>query len=450
MTMTGASEAGGTDRMAVIADLEKQLAATARASRPHEHAVIAYRLGLAHAESSAGAPAEGLRKALACYEVAAAIFDPRFEPVEHARVLNAAGAAHRGLGDRAKAAKLFEEAGRLLEDHDNDAERAAALNNLGLVRAELGQIDEAITAFDAAADLFDVRTPDGRRGRVATLHNRGQAHNAKGDEAGLEAALADFEEARGILDPDEAPYHFGLVEHSVGVTCSSLAALRPDERDQLLAEAVRAFTASLEMFTRTAFPFQFALAKHNLGLAYFNQGGTANLRRALASFEDTVAVLDTRVHADAWRQAYASLERAEKELEAVAPGATRTEHFAALSASIRDDERMPLVHERLFRLMALPEPRRSAALAELSLAVANLGYEGARKVIEAQLKVMMEMPTDSHSVVLSALNDAHSRLEGDARDHADRALDQAIGDALGGPQRVHVRDYLVSVGWERP
>ena len=165
-----------------------------------------------------------------------------------------------------------------------------------------------------------------------------------------------------------------------------------------------------------------------------------------------MAILDTRVHADAWRQAYASLERAEKELEAVAPGATatRADHFAALCAAVRDDERMGLVNARLFRLMALPEPRRTAALAELSLAVANLGYDGARKVIEAQLKAVMEMPTENHAVVLGAIHEAHRHLEGEPRDEADRALDQAIGDALGGPQRVYVRDYLLSVGWERP
>ena len=102
------SDQSTVDPKAVIDDLQRQLAATSRATRPHEHAVLAYRLGLAHAESPLGNPAEQLRKALAFYDVAAGIFDPRFEPVQHARVLNAAGAAHRGLGDRAKASELFE------------------------------------------------------------------------------------------------------------------------------------------------------------------------------------------------------------------------------------------------------------------------------------------------------------------------------------------------------
>jgi hypothetical protein len=89
-----------TDPLEAIAGLEAQLKATPRATRPYEHATVAYRLGLAYAESPVGNRAEYLRKALACFDVAAGIYDPRFDPVEHARVLNAAGASHRALGDR--------------------------------------------------------------------------------------------------------------------------------------------------------------------------------------------------------------------------------------------------------------------------------------------------------------------------------------------------------------
>jgi tetratricopeptide (TPR) repeat protein len=437
------------DRQEVIEALEEQLSRTPRSVRPHEHAAIAYRLGLAYAESSAGTP-EGLRKALACYDVAAAIFDPKHDPVEHARVLNAAGSAHRLLGDRRRAADLFEKAGDLFEGRDRDAERAAALNNLGLVRAELGEIDAALEAFDVAADLFDPSTAEGRRGRVATLHNRGQAHAAKGAEDGLEAALADYDEARADLDPDEAPYHHGLVHHSLGVACSSLAGLRPAEREELVREAINAFSESLTVFTRKAFPFQYALAKHNLGLAFAALGGTLNTRRALACFEDAVAMLDTRLHADAWRQAYASLERTEKELESVAPGANRSEHFVALLASTTAEDRIGLVRERLLRLLDLPEPRRSSAIAELALASTRL-REKARPVIVAELTALMELPNEYLEVALRARYEAHKTLSSEEeRDVADRAWDDAIGEALGGPQRIYVRDFLYSLGWERP
>lgn len=438
------------DRQEVIQQLQKQLHATPRASRPYEHAAISYRLGLAYAESPIGNPQESMRKALACYDVAAAIFDPRFDPVEHARVLNAAGAVHRALGDRARAEKLFAQASELLEGRDRDGERAAALNNLGLVRTELGQPQAAVEAFDAAADLFDTTTAEGRRGRVATLHNRGQAHASLGTEEGLEAALADYEEAKADLDPDDAPYHAGLLQHSIGVTCSELARSTQDEEERraFLKEAVRAFKDSLDVFTRTGFPFQHALAKHNLGLAYVALGGTTNQRRALACFEDAVALLDTRLNADAWRQAYGSLERVEKELAATSPGFSRADHFAHLAADVPSDERQALVYDRMWRLLALPDNR--LRVAELSFAVAKLGEERAAPIIEHQISLLMEQPRETQDIGLRAIYDARERLEGDAQEAADRALDKAIGEALGGPQRVYVRDFFYSLGWERP
>ena len=451
-----ASEAGtptaatSADREGVIEALQAQLAATPRATRPYEHGSVAYRLGLAYAESTVGTPVENLRKALALYEVAGEVFNPRFDPVEHARVLNAAGAAHRALGDRRRAARLFEEASRLLEGRGRDDERAAALNNLGLVRTELGELELAVAACDQAVELFDTTSPEGRRGRAATLHSRGQAHAAMGTEEGLDAALDDFEEARGELDPEDAPYHFGLIHHSIGVACSSLAALRQSERDRLLKEAVEAFTESLTVFTRGAFPYQHALAKHNVGLAWANLGGVANLRRALASFEDAVGMLDPRLHGDAWRQAYASLTRTEEQLEPSFPGMTRATHFAALLAGSKPEEQRRLLGERLTGVLALPDPRRGAVLTELALASARLEQDRTQAVIEAELAVLMELPPGGLDAALRARVEAHRQLDAEAQERADRALDAAIGAALGGPQRIYVRDFLYSIGWERP
>jgi len=438
------------DRQGLIDALTKQLAATPKVSRPYEHATLAYRLGLAHAETAGANPAEGLRKALAFYDVAAGIFDPRFDPVHHARVLNAAGAAHRSMGNRQKASELWEKAAGLLEAEGTDNERAAVYNNLGLVRTEIGDPSAAVEAFEKAVELFDITEAEGRRGQLAALHNRSQAHSAMGTDEGLELALGDLEEARASLDMEEAPLHHAMIEHSVGVTCSALATRRPDERRNFYTEAVRAFDESLRVFTRTEFPFQHALAKHNMGLAYAGLEGTANLRRALAAFEDSLAVLDPRLQADAWRQVYASLERVEKQLGEVAPGLSRTDHFAALAAVVKDEEREALLKERLLRLFGLPEQQLLTALAELALAVAKLGQERAYPVIETELLVVMEQPKEIHAIALQAIHAAHLRMDDqELRAQADQALDQAIG-GLGGVQRIHVRDYLYSIGWERP
>lgn len=449
--MTDVREA--RDPVEAIAALEQQLASTPRGARPHEHAAVAYRLGLAYAESPQGDQAENLRKALACYEVTAAIFDPRYDPVEHGRALNAAGAAQRGLGRTARAVELFEKAALLFEGRGRDDERAAAMNNLGLARTERGAIDAALEAFALAATFFDQDSAEGRRGRAATLHNRGQAHAAAGTVEGLAAALVDYAEARASVDSEEAPYHRGLIDHSTGIACTALAAQRPEDRRRLLSDAITAFEGSLSLFTRSAFPYQHALATHNLGRALAATGDRHNVRRALACYEDTVALLDPRLHADAWRQAYASLEAVEAELDQAGPSGSipgRVGHFAALVAECDASERTRLLRDRLKRLVALPPERRHPALMELALASVMLGHDAARRHIETELAVLMEMPSENVEVGLLARVEVHKRLEGDEREAADRALDLAVGDALGLSQRILVRDYLESMGFERP
>jgi len=204
------AESVDADRLSAIRSLEAQLAGTPKAAQPYQHATIAYRLGLAYAEHPTGPVEDSLRRALASYDAAASLFDPRFDPVEHARVVNAAGAAHRSLGDVDHAAELFQRAVGLLDKHGGDDERAAVLNNLGLARAAQGRTAEAIEHFSVAIELFDTSAPDGQRGKVAALVNRGQARSAAGDEAGLRAALQDYSLAMVDVDSAEAAYHYGL------------------------------------------------------------------------------------------------------------------------------------------------------------------------------------------------------------------------------------------------
>lgn len=450
MTETaGATDA--TDHRLVISDLEEQLRATPRGQRPYEHATLAFRLGLAHAEAPAADPAPGLRKALALYELAGAIFDPRHDPVEHGRVLNMAGAAHRGLGDRGRAAALFEKAIPLLEQGARDDEIAAVWNNLGLVRGELGQITSAIEASDRAVALFDSATPEGRRGKVAALHTRGSAKAADGsNEAAQSAALADFAEAAAEVDVSEAPYHYALVQHSVGVTCTAVASLRPADAPNLLRRAATAFAESLSVFSRTAFPYQHALAKHNLGRALIGIGGDDDLRYALACFEDAVGVLDPTTQRPAWQHALASLQAAEAELETRFPGWSRTRHFIALVVAAEDQERRLLLRDRLMRYLDLSGPQRMAAFSDLALTLTQEPPERARTVLASMLSVLVELPPEGLEVALRAVVEVNRRLGPDAQADADGVLDQAVSDAVVGPQRVWVRDFLYSIDWERP
>jgi tetratricopeptide (TPR) repeat protein len=447
----------GRDRAAAVEALERQLAATPRAINPYMHAGIAYRLGLAHAEAGAEDLRTAMRKALYYYDLAASIFDPRYDPVPHGRVLNAAGAAHRALGDRKRAAELFERSAALLAGHGRDDERAAAFNNLGLVRAELGQHDLAVAACDEALSLFDTSNPGAVRGRAAALHTRGMAHAALGTAEGLTAALEDYREALSVVALTEAPFHFATISQAIGVADVALAALQPQRADRLLVDAVGATSEALTVFTRSAFPFQYALCKNNLGTALMRRASlrpgaeaAQGLRWAMACFEETISVLDPRMYAAEWQVGYANLESVNEELAKRGLDGSRVEQFAALLDSADADLRTSLLRERLTRLLLLPEPSRRAALEELARATANLGLDGTRAVITAELNVLMELPRPDLHAGVEARYAAHRDLPPEVRATADAALDQAIGDALVGPQRVYVRDFLYGLGWERP
>jgi len=128
---------------------------------------------------------------------------------------------------------------------------------------------------------------------------------------------------------------------------------------------------------------------------------------------------------------------------------SRTDHFVNLAADLNRADRAALVKDRLTRFFSLPEQGR-AQLIDFAIATTKLGDERGRVVDETILTTIMEMPRDVQEVTLDAIWEAHRILDGDERETADRELDQSIGDALGGPQRIFVRDHLLGLGWERP
>ena len=138
---------------ATIATIEEQLRKTPK-TRVLDRAVLRYRLGLAYQELPTGDRRINLSRSVASLEEAVRLFDPRLRPIEHARALNALGAARRGLGQHEEAAEAFRKAADLLPLEINPGEHVAAVNNLGLVLADLGRRDEAIAAFTEALQAF--------------------------------------------------------------------------------------------------------------------------------------------------------------------------------------------------------------------------------------------------------------------------------------------------------
>ncbi len=425
-----------TDARATIDGLRRLLAAHPPATV--EHGTIQFNLGLALAEAPHGERDVNLRAAIGHYAEALRVFGADRFPVERSRVLNALGAAERELGLLVQARDRFQEALEIATAPSPEAaaspEAGAAANNLGLASVDLGEAGAAVDAYGRALESFAAeRYP---RQRAAALHNRGQARAALGD---LAAAAADYRAALELARPGDAAYVHGSAQLSLAVVLLDM----PGDRTALAAEAVAALGAALAIFTRTAYPFQHAIVKHNLGIALEMLAGDhpTGLRRALASFEDAVQLLDPRLHEAQWREAKAGLDRAEARLG----GVPRPVHFARLLADVAPAERRELLRYRLRVLLDLPEPHRTDALFELDRAL----VEQPPDVTISWMHALMEQPGDDLAAALAVRVAVFAELDDERRDTAARSLEAALGD-LQVLQRVAVRDRLEALGYERP
>lgn len=439
------------DHRVAITALEEQLRHTPRELAPYEHALLAHRLGICHAESG-GPPAERVRQALEYFDQAASLLDPTFHPVEHARVLTAAGAVQRTMGAPKKALTLFQRAEAMAADRVGPDESAAMCNNVGLALLDLGAASQAVHRFGLSLERFGTDTAEGRRGRAAALHNRGLASSASGKPADLATAMADYDQALLEVPFAEAPLHHGLVQHSRGIAAGALADIAADAEScaRWRLVAIDAFTLALDVFVWPTHATQHGMANFNAGRMWARGGSTDDVRRAQLCFEDAVTAFDPRHQAAAWGEAYAELEAVDARLAADHFGWSRADHLVALLvADSSAAER--IVRSRLTRWLALPLRARAAALASFASAAFHRDEDAGSRALVALLAAAMEMPLTAQQAVLDAMLVVRAQIRDDAqRSHADTLLELMIGEAVVGPQRMFVRDHLVAGGFERP
>lgn len=421
--------------MRSLADgLEHQLALIDRAVQPDSWASLAGRVALARTEL--GDPAG----ALELIEPAAEILSEERAPLEHGRLLVGAAVAHRALGDGDRAWELFTAGAQLLAGRAGAAEIAAARSNVGLTAAELGRTDDSLKAFDSA--IADAPANDHRL--LASLYvNRGQVHLANRGAEALALARADFETATGLTDIVSSPVQYGQARNGLGAVAQA-------EGDR--AVAAEHFAAVLATFTPLQFPFQHAVASHNLGLALSDPDGSVeSLRQALVAFETALTLFDPNRYRAQWSESFARAGDVDNLLARMHAGWTRDDHFASLLAGVTESERHGLARTRLGHIAQRPDPYRRRAFAALAAAALRQPADVHRVVLMATVAVLMELPEPVLRSGLAGQLDAHRNLDGDDVEmRADRALDDAIHALLHGPQRVRVRDMLDEMGWRRP
>lgn len=433
-----------------VTAMTDRLSAIDRAKEPVLWATTAYRLGMATAEQPAATPHENLRRALALYAQAAEILTASRAPVEHARILNAAGSCHRMLGDRDAAMRLFREAHELMTERAGAAEQASVLNNLGLVLSETGRLDDAVDAFRRSLDLVAGESDEERRTALATKHNLGQVHLARGGVAGCDDAIAVLQDASAQARTVDAAMHAAMIDHSLGIAWKARAALEVDTAAASLDEAVVCFERCLATFTTVGFPLQHAIAKHNLGHALAGYDDLSSLQRALVSYEDALNIFDPRIHEPQWREAFENAEAVEARLQVLVPGAGRADHTAALVGAMEEHERKLFLRQRLAQMERLPEQNRVERLTRFAYAVVTQPAESFVRTLRTTIAVLMELPEDLLESALRGQVSAHRMLDPRDQRAADFVLDEAIDATLFGPQRIRVRDMLAEIGWDRP
>jgi len=433
-----------------VVALTERLEALDRIAEPVAWATAAYRLGMATAEQPTAHPDIAMRSALDFYQKAAEVLTSNRAPVEHARILNAAGSAHRLLGDLSTAARLFREALLLMADRGVEAEEASIWNNLGLVLSEGGRFDESISAFSRSLRLVGDDSEEDLRTQLATRHNLGQAHMARGGVEGVTASTEVLREASDLARRTSSSMHTGLIDHSLGVALKALATLDVANSVAHIDGAVHAFERSLTIFTSVGFPMHHAIAKHNLGHALAEREDVESKQRALAYYEDALNLFDPRIHQAHWQEAFRNAEIVEAQLTELTPGATRADHIASLAGSMTDDERLMFLRQRFAPLARLPEENRQARLTAFCFAMITQPAASFVATLQTMIVVLMELPDVLLESALNAQLRAHRMLDPHDQRAADFILDEAINAKLFGPQRIRVRDILEEIGWDRP
>jgi tetratricopeptide (TPR) repeat protein len=474
--------------------LEARLATLDPAKQPDAWAVGAYRLGVALTESASENPQATAQRALTLFAQAASLLDVNRAPLEHARIVNASGVVWRSVGDRARAIDAFRRAAELMEGRAREVEHGAALSNLGLALAENGDPLSAVSTFERA--LMVLRPADSRSepsaliGRGESQNNRSndsmqtnvdnqanydnQANHENHGEQRRAFASATLNLAQALLamhgqksvtgvlqqgpqslarafdavadglcfvDSATAPLQFGMLEHTRGLLWME---------EQEFQKARDSFSRCLNVFTRSTFPFQHAIASFNRARAEQSIGA---LGIALLDYEAAVQVFDPRLHRSQWLEAASRLADVEKLLRFNAPSAQRHDHIIDVLLGSAAVDRANLLRERLTRLLGTaPMPQR-AEFAMYFAAVQRLSereVEASDGLLRQTIEILMELPEELLESALLGLLEAESTLSPEVREEADRRLDRAIQELLMGPQRMRMRDILYNAGWERP
>ncbi|RVT85634.1 tetratricopeptide repeat protein [Rhodobacteraceae bacterium CCMM004] len=158
----------------------------------------------------------------------------------------------------------------------------------------------------------------GMNARAVALRNQGTRTGGPGGAALLAEAVAAYRAALDVRTRDAHPVDWAGTQNNLGNALSDQGTRTGGpEGAALLAEAVAACRAALDVYTRDAHPVQWATTQNNLGIALRNQGtrtggpeGAALLAEAVAAFRAALDVRTRDAHPVDWAMTQTNLGNA--------------------------------------------------------------------------------------------------------------------------------------------
>jgi CHAT domain-containing protein len=154
----------------------------------------------------------------------------------------------------------------------------------------------------ATSRLAEVET-DVAQSNAAVIHdfsNVIQQFPLGNKASNMEIAIASYEAVLTVYTRDAFPQQWAATQNNLGAAYSDRIL---GEKAQNIEQAIASYKAALEVYTRDAFPQQWATTQNNLGNAYRNRilGDKAqNLEQAIASFRAALEVTTRQAFPQQW------------------------------------------------------------------------------------------------------------------------------------------------------
>lgn len=197
--------------------------------------------------------------------------------------------------------------------------QAVALNDLGL---EFNDFDALVEAVDVHRQTLGIFARADRPLDWAGMHNNfGLALALIGERfrmlAYLDDAILAFDKSLEEWTPEVSPIEWAMAQVNRGLTLTNLSDLQIEkEAIASLREAIASHRRAINLYESVRDPkldLLWAAAQNNLGLAQWRlgdiDGGTANLKRAVAAFRKSASIEDRKREPFRWAQVMENIAR---------------------------------------------------------------------------------------------------------------------------------------------